>query len=165
MASRWAYEGLAVTQFMENAYERQFYEEDQRMRTANWRKDLWLRELRNVVSGIRQGTRERASPPAGRSGLCFTRSSSGRPNGSRGSTAHLLPEGPWQCGPGGVARSGCLPGPPRPALQEHLSGAERAKEDRVQSLTATPALKRAYFTSWTPNGTKASRSSSRTRTT
>ncbi|MCB0763549.1 MAG: ATP-binding cassette domain-containing protein, partial [Flavobacteriales bacterium] len=41
MASRWAYEGLAVTQFMENEYERNFYALDQRMKTANWKKDLW----------------------------------------------------------------------------------------------------------------------------
>ena len=47
MASRWAYEALAVTQFKENPYEREFYAFDQRMKTANWKKDLWLSELRN----------------------------------------------------------------------------------------------------------------------
>jgi ABC transport system ATP-binding/permease protein len=54
MASRWAYEGLAVTQFMDNAYEREFYAFDQRMKTANWKKDLWVKELSNRVSAIRQ---------------------------------------------------------------------------------------------------------------
>ncbi len=54
MASRWAYEGLAVTQFMENPYERQFYAFDQRMKTANWKKDLWVRELQNLASNVRR---------------------------------------------------------------------------------------------------------------
>lgn len=54
MASRWAYEALAVTQFMENAHEREVYHLDQRMRTANWKKDLWLRELQNRVEDVRK---------------------------------------------------------------------------------------------------------------
>ena len=54
MASRWAYEGLAVTQFKENEYERNFYAFDQRMRSANWKKDLWVRELRNSVVELRR---------------------------------------------------------------------------------------------------------------
>ncbi len=54
MASRWAYEGLAVTQFMENPYEQQFYAFDQRMKTSNWKKDLWVRELQNLVGEVRR---------------------------------------------------------------------------------------------------------------
>ena len=54
MASRWAYEGLAVTQFMDNQYEREFYALDQRMKTANWKKDLWVRELENSAGNARR---------------------------------------------------------------------------------------------------------------
>ncbi len=54
MASRWAYEGLAVTQFMDNDYERLFYGMDQRMKSANWKKDLWVRELENSVGNVRR---------------------------------------------------------------------------------------------------------------
>lgn len=53
MASRWAYEALAVTQFKENPYEREFYAFDQRMKTANWKKDLWIGELRHRVDDLR----------------------------------------------------------------------------------------------------------------
>jgi len=53
MASRWAYEALAVTQFKENPYEREFYAFDQRMKTANWKKDLWVSELKNRVDNAR----------------------------------------------------------------------------------------------------------------
>jgi ABC transport system ATP-binding/permease protein len=54
MASRWAYEGLAVTQFMENSYEKHFYAFDQRMKTANWKKDLWVKELQNLSGNVRR---------------------------------------------------------------------------------------------------------------
>lgn len=52
MASRWAYEAMAVTQFMDNRYEREFYALDQRMKNANWKKDLWVRELENSVGNV-----------------------------------------------------------------------------------------------------------------
>lgn len=52
MASRWAYEALAVTQFKENAYEKNFYAYDQQMKYANWKKDIWVRSLENKVSAI-----------------------------------------------------------------------------------------------------------------
>ncbi|WKZ66410.1 MAG: ATP-binding cassette domain-containing protein [Flavobacteriales bacterium] len=66
MASRWAYEALAVTQFMENPYERNFYAFDQRMKTANWKKDLWVAELQNRSAEAR---RLLSAPPEERVGL------------------------------------------------------------------------------------------------
>lgn len=54
MASRWAYEGLAVAQFTGNAYERKFYELDRRMKTASWKKDLWLRDLMERSANLRR---------------------------------------------------------------------------------------------------------------
>ncbi|MCC6939692.1 MAG: ATP-binding cassette domain-containing protein [Flavobacteriales bacterium] len=54
MASRWAYEALAVTQFMENPYEKNFYAFDRKMKTSNWKKDLWVRELQNKVEEVRR---------------------------------------------------------------------------------------------------------------
>lgn len=54
MASRWAYEALAVTQFKDNAYERRFFPLDSRMKMANWKKDLWVRELQYVLSDVRR---------------------------------------------------------------------------------------------------------------
>lgn len=49
-----AYEGLAVTQFMDNDYERLFYGMDQRMKSANWKKDAWVRELENSAGNVRR---------------------------------------------------------------------------------------------------------------
>jgi hypothetical protein len=50
MASRWAYEALAVTQFRDNEYEKLFYEYDRVMSIANYKKDLWVTELQNKVN-------------------------------------------------------------------------------------------------------------------
>ena len=54
MASRWAYEGLAVDRFTENGYEQNFYAFDQRMKNSNWKKDLWVRELSNRCNDVRR---------------------------------------------------------------------------------------------------------------
>jgi len=54
MASRWAYEALATVQFVDNAYERGFFDVDQRMKYANWKKDLWVRDLKDRVGEVRR---------------------------------------------------------------------------------------------------------------
>ncbi|MCH2234290.1 MAG: ATP-binding cassette domain-containing protein [Crocinitomicaceae bacterium] len=45
MASRWAYEAMAVTQFKENAYRKDYFEFERKKSTAAWKKDYWLQEL------------------------------------------------------------------------------------------------------------------------
>lgn len=50
MASRWAYEGIAVTQFKNNDYEKEFFELERRKKYSNWKKDYWLTELKNKAA-------------------------------------------------------------------------------------------------------------------
>ncbi len=50
MASRWAYEAIAVTQFKSNDYEKEFFELEKRKKFSNWKKDYWLTELKNKVA-------------------------------------------------------------------------------------------------------------------
>ena len=50
MASRWAYEAIAVTQFKWNEYERDFFELEKRKKFSNWKKDYWITELKNKVN-------------------------------------------------------------------------------------------------------------------
>ena len=52
MASRWAYEALAVTQFKKNAYEAPFYWINQQRSEAEWKRDYWLPEVKNKVDVI-----------------------------------------------------------------------------------------------------------------
>ena len=55
MASRWAYEALAVNQFKNNAFESRTYEYDARISSGNWKKDVWNKnEMRAVVAELRR---------------------------------------------------------------------------------------------------------------
>lgn len=47
MASRWAYEALAVNQFKNNEYEKHFFDYDKKLKYYNWKKDFWVMELKN----------------------------------------------------------------------------------------------------------------------
>jgi ABC-type multidrug transport system ATPase subunit len=49
MASRWAYEALAVNQFMDNRYERNFYTLEQIESNANYRQAYYFPELNKVL--------------------------------------------------------------------------------------------------------------------
>lgn len=45
MASRWAYEALAVTQFKDNEYNQVYFDYEKNKSFATWKKDYWLQEL------------------------------------------------------------------------------------------------------------------------
>lgn len=49
MASRWAFEAVMVNQFRDNKYQRQFYEQDQTMANADYKKLYWLPETRGAL--------------------------------------------------------------------------------------------------------------------
>lgn len=50
IAARWAYEALAVYQFMENDYQKNFYWYDKVMSECDYKKNYWLRSLSNKIS-------------------------------------------------------------------------------------------------------------------
>ena len=52
ITTRWAYEGLAVYQFMENEYEKQFYHYDKAMSNSNYKKTYWYNKLKNKTDGL-----------------------------------------------------------------------------------------------------------------
>lgn len=49
MASRWAYEGLAVTQFRDNRYERNFFDIEQIESEASFKQAFYIPELRRII--------------------------------------------------------------------------------------------------------------------
>ena len=52
MASRWAFEALAVNQFKENKYEKDFYKEHKRISIATYKKDYWMPKIVAKVGKI-----------------------------------------------------------------------------------------------------------------
>lgn len=52
MASRWAFEALAVNQFKNNEYENNFFEVDKTMSIATYKKDFWLQKMNDKLDNI-----------------------------------------------------------------------------------------------------------------
>ncbi len=147
MASRWAYEALAVSQFIDNDYERIFYDMDRRMKTANWKKDLWLRELKERSADVRRALQgrsrdaditadlnllhnEMAKEIRHLQGLQFPQLSKLAPGRVDAATLDQLDQ-----------VFNVLEQHYRTAYRE----AERKKEALINDMTATPELRKAYF--------------------
>jgi hypothetical protein len=52
MASRWAFEALAVNQFKENAFEKNFYKVDKSISVANYKNNFWRQKIDNKINKI-----------------------------------------------------------------------------------------------------------------
>lgn len=52
MASRWAFEALAVNQFKNNKFERDYYLLDREMRVSEFKKNYWISALKSKLSTI-----------------------------------------------------------------------------------------------------------------
>ncbi len=50
IAARWAYEALAVYQYKENEFEKQFYPYDKVMSNADFKKNYWIKTLQNKIA-------------------------------------------------------------------------------------------------------------------
>ena len=63
LSARWGYEALAVKQFKDNRYERQFYVYDKAMSLARYKKDYWYIEvkgnLEKVQTNLKSNTQNR----------------------------------------------------------------------------------------------------------
>lgn len=49
MASRWAFEALAINQFAKNDYEKQFYKYDEMISVSDFRRNYWIPHLRGKI--------------------------------------------------------------------------------------------------------------------
>lgn len=147
MASRWAYEGMAVTQFIDNAYEREFYSFDQQMKTANWKKDLWVKELGNRVSVLRDGLRGHGDvDEALRSSALLRNELEKESHRLKGLDIDLIAK----LAPGQYTMEDldAIDDMLRQLTRHYRSvykEAEKAKELRIGQLTATPGAKKEYF--------------------
>ena len=50
MASRWAYEALAVVQAVDNEHERSQFDLHHRQSNASWKRDYWIPEMKNQLN-------------------------------------------------------------------------------------------------------------------
>ena len=52
MASRWAYEALAVNQFKDNKYEKNFYRYDKVVSIASYKTNYWIQKIEEILNRI-----------------------------------------------------------------------------------------------------------------
>jgi ABC-type multidrug transport system ATPase subunit len=52
IAARWGYEALAVDQYMNNRFEKQFYQYDKIISIAKFKKDIWYNEMKSILSRL-----------------------------------------------------------------------------------------------------------------
>jgi ABC-type multidrug transport system ATPase subunit len=52
IAARWGYEALAVDQYMNNKFEKQFYPYDKIISIAKFKKDIWYNEMKSILSRL-----------------------------------------------------------------------------------------------------------------
>jgi len=52
IAARWGYEALAVDQFMNNRFEKQFYRYDKVISIAKFKKDIWYNEMKSILTRL-----------------------------------------------------------------------------------------------------------------
>jgi len=52
MASRWAFEALAVNQFINNKYEKNFYKYDKEISIADYKNNFWKNKMENIVNRL-----------------------------------------------------------------------------------------------------------------
>jgi hypothetical protein len=60
MASRWAYEAMAVAQYKDNAFERREYEFRKNVSFANWKKDLWIKEIEKHIQIVNNNLNDKS---------------------------------------------------------------------------------------------------------
>ncbi len=67
IAARWGYEALAVDQFINNRFEKQFYGYDKAISIAKFRKDIWYNEMKSILSRLESNLeRDRLDESAGK---------------------------------------------------------------------------------------------------
>ena len=54
ITARWAYEALAVYQFKNNGFQKQFYDYDKILSVCIYKKDYWLRNLKNETDEVKR---------------------------------------------------------------------------------------------------------------
>ncbi|MDP4845535.1 MAG: ATP-binding cassette domain-containing protein [Salibacteraceae bacterium] len=61
MASRWAFEALAVNQFKNNEYEKLFFDFDQQMSEANFKKNFWIPAIKAKIGKFIEFNKDKES--------------------------------------------------------------------------------------------------------
>lgn len=62
MASRWAFEAMAVEQFTQNPYSQITFDLDMKMKYYGWKKDYWIKDIQGYIQETKNQIREGSTP-------------------------------------------------------------------------------------------------------
>jgi hypothetical protein len=54
MASRWAFEAMAVYQYTQNDFASETFAHDIQQKSVGWRKDYWVKEMKTLISSMKE---------------------------------------------------------------------------------------------------------------
>jgi len=77
IAARWGYEALAVDQFMNNRFEKHFYNFDKEISIAKFRKDIWYNEMKSILSRMESNIQRERLDESDRNDLMLIRNEIG----------------------------------------------------------------------------------------
>jgi len=81
IAARWGYEALAVDQFMNNRFEKQFYNFDKEISIAKFRKDIWYNEMKSILSRMESNIQRERLDESDRNDMMLIRNEIGEEMG------------------------------------------------------------------------------------
>jgi ABC-type multidrug transport system ATPase subunit len=73
IAARWGYEALAVDQYMNNRFEKHFYQYDKVISIAKFKKDIWYNEMKSILSRMESNIERERLGPDGRNDMTLIR--------------------------------------------------------------------------------------------
>ncbi len=73
IAARWGYEALAVDQYMNNRFEKHFYQYDKVISIAKFKKDIWYNEMKSILSRMESNIERERLGPEGRNDMTLIR--------------------------------------------------------------------------------------------
>lgn len=73
IVARWGYEALAVDQFINNRFEKRFYDYDKEISIAKYRKDMWYNEMKSILSRVENNVAREKAGEAERNDMLLIR--------------------------------------------------------------------------------------------
>ncbi len=147
MASRWAYEALAVDQYMNNDYERKFYPYDKFFSIANYKKGYWMQRMTNTLESVNENYNKPASANDVSDGLLLLQNEIRKEMRHTPKIVFCCADSldPKHFSPSIYSKTNDYLNQLTDYYRQMENGAQDAKDKLVESLQATDAQKAAFL--------------------
>jgi len=148
MASRWAFEAFMVTQFKDNPFQKQFYDQDKIIREAEYKKIYLVPALESQLAFVRQHRNEWQNPNAARTVSALALLRNGVTNEMEFFNKDVFPEvirlEIGQVDSTVLEKAGHFLAKLRTYYTNRMNKTATEREQRVEQMTRTPELQTAF---------------------